>query len=513
MNDKKALYYLLLAVTILRILIAGTLELGNDEVYYLTYAQRLQWNYFDHPPMIALLIRLTTLNGLLPGDFFIRLGPILLSIVNTILVFNIGKSIGNSASGFISACLFSFSFFSSIIAGTFILPDTPQMFFWLISCWLIVDILRFQRPGIFWIYLGVAIGCCIMSKIHGIFLWVGIGGFVLFNRRDLLKNPYLYIGMLVTLVMISPIYFWNLNNHFITYQYHSGRFGFLDRKPDWDALLQQIFGSIFYNNPVNVGIFVLLGVVAVRTRAQKRSPWFWLFLWMGLPLILILLFVSLFNETLPHWSGPAYTGFMFLAGVFLEKRSLVRVPKFIRWSGVLFAVVVVIGILSIRFLPFSLGSRHADELGAGDVTLDMSGWKDFSKRFDQLYREDIRSGSMQPGAVILSEHWFPAAHLEHYVAKPAHMSLLAVGSLHNIHHFAWTDILKPPVTEGSDAYFIYPTNYNKPPDEALRLCFSGRSDSLQLPQYRSGVHVRDFVIIRLHGLLKARLEALIPVTH
>jgi len=54
-------------------LVAYSLELGNDEVYYQTYAQHLQWNYFDHPPMVALLIRLSTINLFFHNEFFVPL--------------------------------------------------------------------------------------------------------------------------------------------------------------------------------------------------------------------------------------------------------------------------------------------------------------------------------------------------------------------------------------------------------------------------------------------------------
>jgi len=46
----------------LHLLIACFTELGNDEVYYYTYALQPDWNHFDHPPMVGLLIRLTTIN-------------------------------------------------------------------------------------------------------------------------------------------------------------------------------------------------------------------------------------------------------------------------------------------------------------------------------------------------------------------------------------------------------------------------------------------------------------------
>ena len=55
---------------------ASVLELGNDEVYYFQYAMDLQPNYFDHPPGVAWLIRIFTLNLVLTDEFFIRLGAI-----------------------------------------------------------------------------------------------------------------------------------------------------------------------------------------------------------------------------------------------------------------------------------------------------------------------------------------------------------------------------------------------------------------------------------------------------
>ncbi len=62
--------------------VAANTELSNDEVYYWTYALQLQWNYFDHPPLVALLIRFFTGNLAVQQEFFIRLGSIvvLLSI-------------------------------------------------------------------------------------------------------------------------------------------------------------------------------------------------------------------------------------------------------------------------------------------------------------------------------------------------------------------------------------------------------------------------------------------------
>lgn len=129
---KRKLWLLILFASLLRCIAAISIDLGNDEVYYLSYAQHLQWNYFDHPPMVALLIRLTTFNLYFHNEFFVRLGPIVLAAINTWLIFIIARKLKDEQAGFIAALLFTASPYCSIIAGLFILPDSPQLFYWIL---------------------------------------------------------------------------------------------------------------------------------------------------------------------------------------------------------------------------------------------------------------------------------------------------------------------------------------------------------------------------------------------
>ncbi|MEJ7683850.1 MAG: glycosyltransferase family 39 protein [Segetibacter sp.] len=184
MNYKRRIIILIAISAAARIIIASTVELGNDEVYYWTYAQHLQWNYFDHPPLVGWLIRLTTVNLLLHSELFVRLGTIISSVVCTWLMFKIGTFINNTQTGWFAALLYTSSIYGSIIAGTFILPDSPEMFFWLASILLLLKISylpAYNSKSIFlWCLFGIVAGLCIMSKVHGIFLWLGAGLYVLF---------------------------------------------------------------------------------------------------------------------------------------------------------------------------------------------------------------------------------------------------------------------------------------------------------------------------------------------
>ncbi len=70
--------YFLALVFILNIVQSYFTELIFDEAYYWYYAQNMSWGYFDHPPMVALLIKLG--NFLFNGELGVRFVSCFLSI-------------------------------------------------------------------------------------------------------------------------------------------------------------------------------------------------------------------------------------------------------------------------------------------------------------------------------------------------------------------------------------------------------------------------------------------------
>ena len=59
-------------------------ELQDDEAYYWVYCRFLDWGYFDHPPMIGLLVKLGS--SLLPGELGVRLFPLILNILSLFII-------------------------------------------------------------------------------------------------------------------------------------------------------------------------------------------------------------------------------------------------------------------------------------------------------------------------------------------------------------------------------------------------------------------------------------------
>jgi hypothetical protein len=492
---KNKIASLILVATIIRCIIALTVDLGNDEVYYINYAHHLQWNYFDHPPMVALLIKLTTLNLGITSDFFIRFGSIILAAVNTYLIYSITKKIKNEKSGLIAALLFTSSIYSSIIAGIFIMPDTPQLFFWICCLYFQINIITSSEDSKTvnqnLLFFGICTGLCIMSKVHGIFLWFGFGLYILFYDRKKLLNPYLYLAILLSILILSPILFWNINNDFITYSFHSNRVT-INRGINIDSFLREFLGGAMYNNPINYFLIGTALVAVWKNKINLKVIYTRLLLLQSLPLILILLSVSLFRDTLPHWSGPGFIALIILTACYLSDIKT-KLSKVVFYAIYLILGVIFVGIVAINFYPGTFGAKNEDTLGQGDVTLDMYDWDYFKTEFNKI-QEKNRVEKRISTNFIINNKWFPGSHIDNYIAQPLGLNFVALGTLGDIHTYEWLNKYRPSLKQGDNAYFITVSNNFSNPNEIYDDKFKKINSPTIIKQFRNNKPTRNMLV-------------------
>ena len=499
---RKQLVYLIIIAACIRMFIAGTTEFGNDEVYYYTYALHLQWNYFDHPPGVALLIRLTTLNLLLTNELFVRLGSILCAAAGTWLSFKTGALIRNERTGWYAAVLYNTSIYTSIIAGTFILPDSPQVVCWLAAMFVMLKMVRLfdddkQVALRQWVLFALLTGICILCKIHGIFLWFGFIVYLLFYKRKIFLQPQLYIAGFVTIAIFSPIIWWNINNHFVTWAYHSNRVAIHSFHIKFDSFIQAFFGQVFYNNPVNV-LLIAAAIYFYRTKKFLRHNIYMLLLFVGLPVIIVVSIISLFDNVLPHWSGPGFMSLNFIAAAYLDKANItsLKFPLALK-SSIFFLIIMIIGGLAlINFYPGTIGSKDEAKYGSGDFTLDLYGWKDFQYQYNTWLQQQNESNYYKNLKLVCNK-WFPASHTEYYVARPIHSSVIGVGNLDDLHNFAWLNKTGTDLEKGDDALCIVPSNYSTNVEEAYQHEFSSITKLHRFTSFRSGKPARFFTLYLL----------------
>jgi len=474
--------------------------LGNDEAYYFTYAEHLQWNYFDHPPGVAVLIKLTTVNLLLTGELFVRLGAIFCAVLGSLLCYKTGNLIQNERTGFYAAVLYNTSIYTSIIAGTFILPDSPQIIFLLASLYVLLEIIllfeKNNKISIFhWLLFGLSSGVCIMCKVHGIFLWFGLGLYILFFQRKMFSLPGLYLSLVLMLTITSPIIIWNIHNHFITWTFHSKRIAVERSHLSFINFFLALTGQIFYNNAINV-FLIAVSVIDLQKNNFLQSASGRVLLLTGLPIILIVSCIALFNPVLPHWSGPGFLVLSFIAAAYLDNKtkegSILR--AYLKSSALFILITIAGGIILIKYYPGTL-SNKIQNTGEGDFTLDLSGWRSFEKEYSIWMQKP--NNKKYSHLKIVCNKWFPAAHLEYYIARPENTGVVGVGSLTDLHNFVWLNHDGRDLTTGEDALTIVPSNYNIDAPKAYTNYFTTVKILQAFIQKRNGKTSRYFYLYLL----------------
>src|ERR1700755_565906 len=123
-SSNKPIWYFLLLWTVVNALQSYTLELHGDEAYYWVYSRFLDWGYFDHPPMVAVFIRIG--DSLMHNELGLRLMTIVASTASVYLLWLTLKKYAVEAVPFILVISGIFIFH---IYGFITTPDAPLFFF------------------------------------------------------------------------------------------------------------------------------------------------------------------------------------------------------------------------------------------------------------------------------------------------------------------------------------------------------------------------------------------------
>jgi len=287
---------------LLNLLQAAFTELNPDEAYYWAYSRELDWGYFDHPPMIALMIRIGS--ALLPGELGVRFMTVLLSTVGIwVLWLLAGKP---SVRSDLNTLLLLFAAMPMLQVYAFVAtPDSPLLFFALLFFFVYDRFVRHET----WsnaLLLGAVMAAMLYSKYHGILV---IGFMVLSNLR-LLRQPRFYAAALFGVLLFIPHLYWQYSNEFPSLRYHLlGRNEPFQGKDLYYYLLNQLV--IF--NP----FIIYLLVIALLHRSAAPLPWRTElqrgFRWLIYGFWLFFLLMVMRGHVEPHWLAVMSFPFLLLA--------------------------------------------------------------------------------------------------------------------------------------------------------------------------------------------------------
>jgi hypothetical protein len=462
MNFNRRIYwtlgFLLFISAIARGFIAGFIELGNDEVYYWTYAKFPDLSHFDHPPMVGWVIQIFTMNLRFESEFFIRLASVVLGTASTFLMFLIGKQVRDALTGLYAALLYTTSFYGFILCSTFILPDTPQVVFWLLTLYFLLrslpdrDLTKKSRN--FFFIAGITAGFALLSKYHSIFLMTGAFLYILIYNRKWFRAKETYGAFLAFILLFFPVVFWNASNDFITLKFHGNRVGITETGIQPAYFLTEVVGQFFYNNPVNVIIILFAFVALARKRDILDKSYQRIILWISLPMVMVFIGFSLFRSTLPHWTGPAYLGFIIIAAAYLSGVKERMKRRYLFPWPIVVSLLFMTGVITVAVSQVRTGWIPLEKWKISDVSTDLYGWKQLGEKFTPVAAWNESHFLVGKGSPIFTFRWFPAANFDYYVARPINKKVYCFGALERIHKYFWINKERGNLLKGSDAWYI-----------------------------------------------------------
>ncbi|NOZ87910.1 MAG: glycosyltransferase family 39 protein [Deltaproteobacteria bacterium] len=380
-------WLLLFFVTLARLLFIGSLGLGDSEAYYWVWSKHPALSYYDHPPVVAYMIRLFTAIGR-DSSFFVRLGPVLLfpfTVLMTALIYReIGPEKDYPRSLFYIALLLVLTP-AMAVGGVSASPDTPLAFF--LSGFLLFlfkAVMKFKGPYL--LVAGVFLGLAAASKYFAVLYYPILLAF--FLRKDMRKwwkGPWLYLAGLAALIGMLPALLWNAGNHWASFAFH------LKERHHGAGLSLENFGrlaggQLLYMSPlILAGLFWALKKAFDRhKRGDVRAS---LVVYTTLPYIGFFYLVTLITpEAEPHWPLMGFLPlYPMLLAAWQESGPGRRKRRLAAWTlGSSLAMVLLIHVYVLTpWISKAMPKRIYEANAKFDIANELRGWPELGKAVKQ----------------------------------------------------------------------------------------------------------------------------------
>jgi 4-amino-4-deoxy-L-arabinose transferase-like glycosyltransferase len=210
---------LIAAMTVLRLVYAGVIDLRTDEAYYWTWSKENVLSFLDHPPMIAWFIRFGTA---IFGDtnLGVRFAGILAMLVTQLLLADIVRRVTHDIRAVVLAVLMPEAALYYGLLMAKVSPDTALIPFAVAMLWALVRLAE-SGDGRWWLAAGVFAGLSLLSKFTAVMLLPAVAAFLLVPswRRRWLASPYPWAAALIALAVFSPVLIWNAGHDWASFRF------------------------------------------------------------------------------------------------------------------------------------------------------------------------------------------------------------------------------------------------------------------------------------------------------
>jgi len=300
---------------------ASATGLMDDEAYYWVYSRFLDWGYFDHPPMTALMIKAGTL--LFPGELGVRFFIVL---TNTLTLWIIYKLLQKRNDGLFYLIAAGMAVLQ--IGGILAVPDLPLVFF--IACFFYVYQQFLRNDSLKnTVLLGLTMSLMLYAKYHGVLVVL----FTLASNPSLIKKWQSWLAVMIGAVLFVPHLVWQYNHGFPSVQYHL----FERNAPAYKAgfTFEYLGGQLALMGPI---IGWLLLWASWKYKPTNRFEWALRWNLFG---ILVFFGISTFKGRVEaNWTIPVFVPLIILSHQYLTEKT--KWWPFLRVSAIITLVLVLV---------------------------------------------------------------------------------------------------------------------------------------------------------------------------
>lgn len=305
---------------------AGLTELQDDEAYYWVYSRYLDWGYFDHPPMIAVLVKMGY--AIFPNALGVRLFPLLLNIFSLVII---EKLIYTDQPGKKPGLLF-YSIVLSIavlqLTGFMAVPDIPLIFFTALFFYCYKKFVA-TASWMHTLWLGLSMALLFYSKYHAVLIVL----FTVLSNFKLLTQYKAYIAAFIALLLFGPHLWWQYQHDWVSFKYHLFESNVNDYKPAFT--LEYLAGQLLLPGPL--AGFILLPAALLYRPADKTERAL-RFTMIGIYLFFLL--SSFRGKVEANWTSPVLVSLIVLSyGYISQKKNWQRALRVVLPITMLLVVV------------------------------------------------------------------------------------------------------------------------------------------------------------------------------
>lgn len=341
----------------------------SDETYYWLWSKKLGLSYFDHPPMVAYMIKMTTWFS--DDPMFVRLSAALLISGTAYFLYMLAKKIFDE-----KAAIYTFYIFLSsiivLVGSTLITPDIPLMFFWSLTLYSAYVYLEEDNKK-YALLTGLAAGAMLLSKYTGILPLFTLIVYILIYKREAFKDRYLYFALAIAVVVFSPVLYWNYLHDFISFTFQM--------KHGVETAEKVFQGKAFFEFiGLQFALFHPLYLLPLFYFIFRDKSWFERKkVFLLLPFLFVFLFFSYnaaFKEANAQWAAGAYLSGAVLLGHYMAmynfKKLLIGAVSFSAFLLIILKTPLGDYIEPIERLHLRLGhiDKFQDEVAAMDLNMD-----------------------------------------------------------------------------------------------------------------------------------------------